>query len=297
MRRTQLADVAGALTHSLHESGVNVHVFLPAGEGTATEELTDLQESCTVEVQDGRTKRSVRVSTGKYNGLVVHLFDEPDLFSGRHPYGNEEGPYADNWRRYAVFSRAVLESLPKLKFTPDVLHCTDWTAGLIPLLRKLEYEGREPVHPAAKAGTYMHVQNLAMQGSFEREVLPLIGLSHDLFIHVGGLEQGGKVNFLKAGIEFSTIVGLGSPSMAEHVVELDRGYGLEESFERRGREVIGITNGIDYAAWDPAKDPLLPHTYSTEDTELAGKRRCKAALQSSLTLDNGPRTPVVAVLG
>ncbi len=105
------------------------------------------------------------------------------------------------------------------------------------------------------------------------------------------------MNFLKTGIEYATIVSTYSPAMAERVKEIDRGYGLEEVFRRRTKELVGIANGIDYAAWDPANDPLLPGTYSIDDKTLLGKRKCKAALQSSLSLDSGPRTLLAAAIG
>jgi len=106
-----------------------------------------------------------------------------------------------------------------------------------------------------------------------------------------------KVNFLKAGCEFATVLGTHSPGHAQRIQEQDRGYGLEEVFRRRAKELVGITNGIDYQAWDPETDPALPKTFSLKDKTLAGKRRCKAVLQSELSLDNGPRTPVAAVIG
>jgi starch synthase len=191
----------------------------------------------------------------------------------------------------------VLESLPLLDFEPDIIHCMDWTTGLIPLLRELEYADKQPSHPASKAGTYFCINNLAMQGTFEREILPHIGLPHRVFQNVQGVELHGKVNFLKAGAEFATIVGTSSPHMVERIQEVDRGYGLEETFRRRGKELVGVTNGIDYHTWDPSNDPLLPQQFSQRDRDLAGKRKCKTALQASLSLDNGPRIPVAVVIG
>ncbi len=225
------------------------------------------------------------------------LVDHPQLLRNRLPYAEEDGPYADNWRRYALYARAVLESLPLLGFEPEVLHCMDWTTGLIPVLRELEYATKQPDHPAAKAGTFFAVHNLALQGAFEREILPHIGLPHRIFQHVRGVELAGKVNYLKAGCEFATILGVNSPSQVERIQGTDRGYGLEDTFRRRHKELVGLTNGVDYRAWDPSNDPLLPQTFSSKDKELNGKRKCKASLQAALGLDNGARVMLAAVIG
>ena len=79
--------------------------------------------------------------------------------------------------------------------------------------------------------------------------------------------------------------------------ELDGGNGLEGTFRRRKKELVGLLNGIDYRAWDPSNDPLLAQNYSADDKELTGKRKCKATLQAGLKLDNGPRTPLVTIIG
>jgi starch synthase len=295
-QRTLLAEWCLALCKALHGSGTDVRVFLPRSAGIHDGDLDELRGSVAVTVPDVDGRTEVRVREGRLQGVPVYLIEHP-LFGERHPYGDEEGPYADNWRRYALFSRAVLKSLEPLDFAPDVIHCVDWTTGLIPLLRRLEYSRRRPDHPASVAGTFFQIQNLAMQGSFEREILPKIDLPHRVFLRRDGIELGGKVNFLKAGCEFATILCTQSPGHALKIQEQDRGYGLEEVFRRRSKELIGIANGVDYQAWDPENDPLIAEPYSAKDRVLKGKKKCKAALQALLGLDNGPRTPVAAMIG
>lgn len=297
VRRTSLAEISDYLPRTLRKLGTDVRVFLPFTQDVEVSELSELKEVASLRVPDGERTTRVRVQLGLLDDLPIYLIDHGELFRRRHPYGNDTGPYPDNWRRYAVFSRAVLLALEALDFIPDVLHCLDWTTGLIPVIHQLEYVEARPDHPLAATGTYFAIQNLAMQGAFEREILPRIGLPHRLLQAIEGFELGGKVNFLKAGAEFATIVGTDSPEQAERIQEIDRGDGLEETFRRRRKELVGVQSGIDYRAWDPSTDPLLAQTYSTADKELAGKRKCKATLQASLRLDNGPRTPLLTIIG
>ncbi|MEM7308816.1 MAG: glycogen/starch synthase [Planctomycetota bacterium] len=297
VRRTNLAGIADSLARSLIAAGNDVRVLLPWTRDVDTAALGELTDLGEVRVRDGIGAVTVRLFRGTAGSLSVVLFDNDALFGSRHPYGDEEGPYGDNWRRYALFARAVLESPPVLGFSPDVFHCLDWTTGMIPVLHQIEYVEKERDHPSTVAGTYFAIHNLAMQGTFEREILPKIAVPHRHFRAIGGVELGGKVNFLKAGAEFATIIGTHSPSHALKIQERDRGYGLEETFQRRKKELVGITNGIDYEAWDPESDPLLPSKFGLKDKELAGKRRCKSALQAALKLDNGPRTPLACTIG
>jgi len=296
VRRSQVAEVSQALPRALKELGNDVRVFLPWTKPIQLQGLVELTEEGSVTVRDVDGFATFTIYRCVSGLVPVYLFENTQLFAERNPYGGEEGPYSDNWRRYAAFSRAVLGSFPVLGFDPDVLHGIDWTTGLIPVLRELDY-AKEPDHAAARVGIYFQIHNLAFQGTFEREVLPQIGIPHRLFQSVGGVELAGKVNFLKAGAEFATIIGTHSPRHALRIQEQDRGYGLEEVFRRRHKELVGISNGIDYNTWDPDSDPLLPQPFSAKDKALAGKKKCKSALQASLGLDRGPRTPLAAMIG
>ena len=297
VRRTNLAEISESLPRTLVRAGHDVRVFLPRTCDLDEEALENLRPVGRVTVQDGSGKAELELRQGYLGDLPVVLFEHPALFGKRHPYGDENGPYPDNWRRYAVFARAVLEALGELEFKADLLHCFDWTTGLVPVFRELEYLEQKPDHPASKAGVYLAIHNLAMQGTFEREVLPKIGIPLDLFQNVHGVALDGRVNFLKAGAEFATIIGTHSPTQAMRMQEIDRGYGLEETFQRRKKEIVGVSNGIDYATWDPGQDTLIPATFTATEKGLAGKRKNKQALQEGFKLDKGPRTPVIGMIG
>ncbi len=298
VRRTNLATVALDLATSLKRSGCDVRIFMPRTIQADPSALTHLEVLGRLQVQDGNTKTEILLRQGQLGDLKLVLFENPRLFGDRYPYGDENGPYADNWRRYAIFARAVLEAPQLLNFPVDVFHCMDWTTGLIPLLHKLEYRDKQREnHPTTNAGTFFSISNLAMQGEFEREILPKIGVPHEFFRNLEGVEHSSKVNFVKAGAEFGTVVGTHSPTYAQTIQQRDRGYGLEDTFQRRKKELVGIHNGVDYSAWDPAKDPLLPAAFSAQATDLSGKARCKQVLQEGLRLDVTPKSLVACHIG
>jgi len=297
VRRTQLAEFASALSRALVVAGADVRVFLPWTSPVSTTALEAQEDVGEVTVRDGIGKVTFQLWSGTLGQVPVVLFENEELFGSRNPYGSSEGPYEDNWRRYALFARACLAALEVVDFEPDILHCLDWTTGMVPVFHELEYVAKRRDHPATRAGTFYQILNLAIQGTFEREVLPQMGLPHRVFTGIGGIEQRGKVNFLKAGCEFGTVLCTHSPGHAERIQEQDRGYGLEDVFRRRHKELLGIANGIDYHAWDPGNDPLLAQPYSSKDKTLGGKKKCKTALQSALGLDRGPRTPLAAMIG
>ena len=295
VRRTHLAGVAQDLAVSIVRAGADCRVFIPRTVDLDTTQLRNLREVGRVTISQPDGEETFVVRAGRLGDLDVFLFEHPRLFGERHPYGDENGPYQDNWRRYALFSRAVLAATDVIGFPADVYHCMDWSSGLLPLIQKLEYHEAETEHSAKRAGTFFSVHNLAMQGEFEREILGHTGIPHEFFRGLEGVEVNSKVNFMKAGAEFGTVIGTHSPSHAKTIQTPDRGYGLEETFERRKKEVLGIHNGIDYKSWDPRNDPLLPAAFSAEDS--SGKARCKADLAQALNLDIDPNSLLCCHVG
>ena len=296
VRRTNLAEIAEYLPQSLAKARAQVMVFLPYTADIDAKQLPQLNRlgNATVTLGDDEPVQ-VTYWQGQMGDVAIVLVDHPQAFDNKHPYGDDNGPYLDNWWRYALFAKAVLEGLELANFKPDVIHCLDWTAGLLPVYHQQEYLGREG-HPASRAGTYFGVHNRAMQGAFEREILPHIGVPHELFRNIEGIELGGKVNFLKTGAEFGTIIGTHLPHQVEDLERYHRGDGLDETLERRKKELVGIQNGVDYRQWDPTSDPLLAANFGSDDKEPTGKRKCKAAIQENFNLDKNPKAPILLVL-
>ncbi|MEZ6003506.1 MAG: glycogen/starch synthase [Planctomycetota bacterium] len=295
VRKTNLADIAESLPRAMAAQRAQVMVFLPYTQDIDAKLLPQLSRLGSLEVPLGDSHVPVTYWRGQLGDLSVVLVDHPTAFENKHPYGDENGPYLDNWWRYALFSRAVLEGFALADFTPDVIHCLDWTTGLVPVFHRLHCLGVES-HPAHRAGTWFGVHNRAMQGSFEREILPKIGIPHEYFRAIEGVEQGGKVNYLKAGAEFATILGTHLPHQLVDLVAHRRSDGMDETLERRKKEVVGIQNGVDYRHWDPKTDPVLAKNFGPEDQELVGKKKCKAYAQEHYNLDVNPKVPTVFVI-
>ena len=140
VRRTNLAEVAEQLPRALARAGTDVRVFVPYTKDIDPSILGTLETAGVVNIPDGTDPVRIKLLRGRLGELEIILVDHAQLFRSRHPYGDSQGPYADNWRRYAIFARAVLEGLDAIGFNADVIHCMDWTTGLIPVFQQLEYE-------------------------------------------------------------------------------------------------------------------------------------------------------------
>lgn len=283
-----LADVAGALPAALTACGEDVRVVLPAypqtldraegkGERIAVGDLLGTGDTWLVPAR--------MPDTGVPIWLVQSaLYDRPG-----GPYVDADGQgWRDNHLRFGLLSRvAALITIGGgfLGWRPDIVHANDWQAGLVPVYLR-RWNG--PITP-----TVFTIHNLQYQGNFDPWVLSSIALSPNLF-NVAGVEFFGRMSFMKAGIQFSRKITAVSPTYAREIQTPELGMGFHGLLASRGADLHGILNGVDYGIWNPASDKLIAANYSPD--RMAGKARCKAALQNELRLDESAATPLVGMV-
>jgi len=196
------------------------------------------------------------------------LYDRPGLYTG--PDGAD---YPDNAVRFAFLARAAIDGAgPALGGWPDVYHCHDWQAGMVPVY--LAADG-------APSRALFTVHNLAYQGTFPAEVAPALGLDWS-WVTPDRLEFFGSLSFLKGGMAMSRVVTTVSPTYAAEIVTPEHGCGMHGFLGHQVKRLVGILNGIDVEGWDPARDPALATPYDRGD--LAGKAACRQALGDELGL-------------
>jgi starch synthase len=280
-----LADVVEALPKALVARGHEVAVVLPKYRGTPGGAM--VIPSLTVPV--GSRLRFPAIADGTLlNGVRYFFVDDPGYFDRDGLYGNSAGDFADNAERYSEFCRAAIE-IAKHVWPADVFHCHDWQTALLPVLLRTVY-GDDPV--VKDLPVVFTIHNLGYHGQFRREVLARAGIPEVLF-HPGALEFYGDVNLLKGGLVYSDYLTTVSRRYAQEIQTPEFGYGLDGVVRSRGNRVVGILNGVDYTAWNPARDPFIAMKYSAKD--LAGKQACKQDLLNTFALVND--NPHRAVLG
>jgi starch synthase len=286
-----LGDVAGALPAHLYRLGHDVRPFLPFHaqidrEGGEFHRVDFLQD---VPLRVGWRRSSFSVWTTKLpgTGLPVYLIDCPELFHRSAIYTGE----LDEARRFALFSRAVIESCQRMGWSPDLFHCNDWHTALIPLLLRTVYAWDEMFHHSR---TILTIHNIGYQGVFPAEEVRELGLAE--WAHQ--LDQddlaAGRFNFLRCGIIYADLVTTVSPTYAQEIQTEHYGMGVEDLLRARRHRLVGILNGVDYAEWSPEKDRFIPHRYSRQ--RPAGKRKNKRYLLEQLGLPNGDRAPLFGIV-
>ncbi len=274
-----LADVAGALPVALARQGLEVSVVLPkyrAIDGAYTQRMEH--------VWDAMLHLGWRT---QYAGLErLRLGNVTYYFVDNEFYFGASGVYSDGeWEveRFSFFCKAVVELLPHMG-EPELLHLNDWQTGMIlPLLR-----ARGNPLPAL-----FTIHNLGYQGVTSIQWLnSLLELPGDYFT-MDKLEFYGGASFMKGGLVFANRITTVSPNYAREILTPERGERLDGVLRSRAGDLEGVLNGIDTRAYDPGRDPWLAAPYGVGD--LAGKARCRAALQAEMGLAGG-ESPLIGIV-
>ena len=285
-----LADMVGALPKELAALGHDVRIVCPAyGSVKRVGEWRARPDSLGVDV--GRTAHWARTWETVLPGAAVPVYflENNDFFGAPEVYDSPWGSREDNDLRFAFLARGALALCQQLAWMPDVVHCHDWTTGLLPMMLNTTLRDT----PLGRAATVLTIHNLEHQGYSPARVINFARLPWADF-HRDQLVVGGAVNLLKAGLFHATKLTTVSPTYARESKTPAGGFGLDPVLRFRAGDLVGIVNGIDDVSWNPACDKTLPANYSAAD--LTGKAACKAALQEHFGLEVNPRIPLFGVV-
>jgi len=287
-----LADVVGALPQALRALGHDVMVVMPkyAHVDAAKHGLHRQFDGMCVWMGDTEEWCAVDV-TRTAGGVPVYFIESLKYFARDGLYHDADfRDYGDNPRRFAFLTRAGLQLCRDMGFAPDIVHAHDWQTALASAYLKVWHWDDAVL---GRAASVLTIHNIGYQGVYGREHYDYVGLQWANFTS-DKLEDHGKINFLKGGIQYADMITTVSPTYAAETRTPEYAHGLAPYLNDRGVDYVGVLNGVDYAQWNPAVDHLIPERYSQDD--LTGKPVCKAALQARFSLDVDPSIPIVGVV-
>lgn len=290
-----LGDVCGSLPRELANLGHEVVLIMPAFRQSRNAGVPIEPTGISFEIPMGGklVTGSLLRSTLPNSEVPVYLVEQNDYFDRAELYWENGEDYRDNCERFAFFCRAVLEAIPLIDFVPELVHCHDWTAGLVPAYLKTVYAG---VPPYDSIATLYTIHNLAYQGNFWHWDMALTGIDWKHF-NWQEMEFFGKLSFMKSGLAFADVLSTVSPRYAEEIQSPPLSCGLEGILQSRKNDLHGIINGVDYTSWNPASDPFLTEHQYNDESFCQGKAYWKAALQREMQLPESPDTPLIASVG
>lgn len=271
-----LADVVGTLPKIFDKKQYDVRIIIPNYMCIPNRFKQNMKYITNFQMDIGDHYQYVGIFYMEYEGVPVYFIDNEFYFSGQTPYGDTKWDI----EKFCYFSKAALSILPVVGFQPDIVHCHDWQAGMVPVYLKTLFAGN-PFFSGMKS--IMTIHNLQFQGKWGVEHVRYHSGLPDYLFTADKLEINKDASMLKGGLVYADLITTVSDTYAYEIQTPYYGEGLDGLLRARNQSLIGIVNGIDYDTYNPEKDKKLYKTYNTKNFKK-NKAANKTGLQKQLGL-------------
>lgn len=285
-----LADVCGALPKTFDKKEWDIRVVIPNYTcipwdfRSQFSYVTHFYMSCGSYIRD----KYVGVLEYELDGITYYFIDNEEYFNCQVPYGD----IRYDIEKFCFFDKAVLSMLPLIGFQPDIVHCHDWQAGLVPVYLKTLFADN-PFYSGMKS--IMTIHNLQFQGRWDiKTVQEYSGLPDYLFTP-DKLEIDKDASMLKGGLVYADKITTVSNTYAQEIQTPYYGEGLDGLLRARNQSLWGIVNGIDYKDYDPATDKKIYKNYTLKNFRK-NKVANKLALQKELGLPEDKNAYMIGII-
>src|SRR5687768_15170362 len=207
LQTSEVADFVRKLPQAMQERGMEIRILVPRF-GIINERKNRLHEvvrlsGINIAVGDDEKPLVIKVASIPNAKLQVYFIDNEDYFHRKSVLVDKDNKFhADNDERAIFFCKGVLETVKKLGWSPDIVHCNDWMTGLIPMYLKSTYK-KDPIFKDAKS--IFTVYNNQFEHKFDGDLLEKVKMLDIEDSMLTGLKSADFEGFIKVGMEYADI--------------------------------------------------------------------------------------------
>jgi starch synthase len=208
LQTSEVADFVRKLPQAMQEKGMEIRILVPRF-GIINERKNRLHEvvrlsGINIPIGDEEKPLIIKVASIPNAKLQVYFIDNEDYFHRKSVFHDKEDKfYADNDERAIFFCKGVIETVRKLGWSPDIVHCNDWITSFIPLYLKTTYKN-DPLFKNAK--TVFTIYNNSFTHIFKDDIMSKVKMLDIEDAMLGNLKTPDYEGFIKMGMEFSDAV-------------------------------------------------------------------------------------------
>jgi starch synthase len=202
-KMTNTADLMRFLPASLQDKGFEIRILLPK-YGSIHDRRNRLHEvirlsGIEVKVADNVESMRIKVASIPNAKLQVYFLDNDTYYKRKGLFRDAKGNfYEDNAERLIFYNKGILETVIKLGWKPDFIHCHDWAAGFVPVFMKETYKDQE-IFKNTKIIYNLH--SPVNEGIFDEGFIDLARLPEGF--DKSRVMTDGKVDFIRAGLSYA----------------------------------------------------------------------------------------------
>ncbi len=208
LHTSDVADFVSKLPQAMQEKGMEIRILVPRF-GLINERKNRLHEvvrlsGINITVGDEEKPLVIKVASVPQAKLQVYFIDNEDYFHRKAVFHDSEDRfYEDNDERAIFFCKGVVETVRKLGWAPDIVHCNDWITSLVPLYLKTTYKN-DPLFMNTKS--VFTIYDNKFTHKFKDDLLEkvkMLDIEDDMIKHLKTLDYEG---FIRLGVEYSDAV-------------------------------------------------------------------------------------------
>ena len=251
LQTSEVADFVRKLPQAMQEKGMEIRILVPRF-GIINERKNRLHEvvrlsGINIAVGDEEKPLTIKVASIPNAKLQVYFIDNEDYFHRKSVFHDKENKfYADHDERAIFFCKGAIETVRKLGWAPDVVHCNDWITSFIPLYLKTTYKN-DPLFKQTK--TVFTIYNNSFNFKFKDDIMTKVKMIDIEDKMLGNLKTADYEGFIKMGVEFSDAVitagenkkleGLFKKMKAKKVETIDKDENYTETYYNLYNELVG----------------------------------------------------------
>ena len=217
------------LPQKAQEAGCEIRTFTPKW-GTINERKGQLHEvirlsGMNLVIDEIDHSLIIKVASIPVTRLQVYFIDNDDYFNSRKMAADEQGKeYDDNGERAIFYARGVLETVKKLRWTPDIIVCQGWISAVVPLFVKTAYK-EEPSFSESKVITTLYGNQLkGSLGDNFKQCLPYRDATAELL--AGYADQFDFAELNKLAIDYSDGIIAGDGDVSPETLDYAKSTGV-----------------------------------------------------------------------
>jgi starch synthase len=229
---TEMSLIGRHLPQGIQERNREIRTFLPKF-GNINERRNQLHEvirlsGMNLVIDDTDHPLIIKVASIQAARMQVYFIDNEDYFQRKHVFHDKHKKfYEDNDERAIFFCKGVIETVKKLGWAPDIVHCNDWMTSLIPMYLKTTYKN-EPLFKNTKS--VFAVYNNGFSHTFGDDLLNKVKMVDIDDAILAPLMSKDYTGFIKMGMEYADLIVKGGEVSAE-LNQLIEGFSKDRKFE------------------------------------------------------------------
>ncbi len=205
---SEMSLIGRHLPQGVQERGREIRTFMPR-YGSVNERRNQLHEvirlsGMNLVINDTDHPLIIKVASIQAARMQVYFIDNEDYFQRKFVLNDADGKeFKDNDERAIFFARGVLETVIKLRWAPDIIHCHGWLTSLVPLYIK-KYFHNDPLFKDSKVITSVYDDGFknSLNPEFNEKLL-LEGITNE---DIDVIKDPSYVNLCKLGINYSDAI-------------------------------------------------------------------------------------------